>query len=400
MPRIFPMNNNNERSSLDSARTSFSSSGSRTSFSSSETRNMGSASLDNHDNKFRTITCNAICTTKELAKKAGEYFDIDDTYQILRPIDGNIEVRVEHERLLLKVVRNAIPLDICETARKCFECAANVQTTNRGHSAGSIARNEQGRFERSLPAESGIVGYIDSRIHSVPCRATAFTQKHMQEFKEGLPFIRAIDKCFSEAVPDSHTVQLAEASRCGEYHIDGTAFTTVTVNRNWRTALHVDSGDFRKGFGNLVVYSDGIQGGYLMFPRYKIAVEMSTGDFMAMDVHEWHCNSQIDKMKADALRLAFVCYMRPRMVGCADINRRLDITGVRKLGWFLSEIFGESIPEPYMNESGGWKRESERYILTYSSRRYYMLDKATNTTIYNLYPAWEYVQKQKVEGTH
>jgi hypothetical protein len=77
--------------------------------------------------------------------------------------------------------------------------------------------------------------------------------------------------------------------------------------------LHRDSGDLREGFGNLVVSSDtdDYEGAYTMFPQYGIGVDCRNGDFLAMNVHEWHCNSE---KKGEGDRYSFVFYLREKML--------------------------------------------------------------------------------------
>ena len=63
-----------------------------------------------------------------------------------------------------------------------------------------------------------------------------------------------------------------------EYVIPGTVFTTVTMDRNWRTAAHRDTGDYQLGFGVLAVLEGGhFTGGELIFPKYGTAVNLRTG---------------------------------------------------------------------------------------------------------------------------
>ena len=35
------------------------------------------------------------------------------------------------------------------------------------------------------------------------------------------------------------------------------------------------------------------QGGYTIFPQFGIAVDVRNNDFLAMDVHQWHSNTEI-----------------------------------------------------------------------------------------------------------
>ena len=105
---------------------------------------------------------------------------------------------------------------------------------------------------------SSVLGYFDATpFMGLPCRLTSYTQKYFQQFQKGIPFIQALDHCFKTLTPEAHAAQLARAKKQPAYQIDGTAYSSVTVNRNFRTALHMDDGDFREGFGNLSVLEYG-----------------------------------------------------------------------------------------------------------------------------------------------
>jgi hypothetical protein len=135
---------------------------------------------------------------------------------------------------------------------------------------------------------------------------------------------------------------MAAASEKPAYRVADTAFSSITVNRNFQTALHMDDGDFRDGFGNLSVIERGkYSGGATLFPRYGVGFNIRTGDFIAMDVHEWHCNTEMYESAADKAfnkklpvihhdsietgtqggdkpftRISFVCYLREKLRGC------------------------------------------------------------------------------------
>ena len=100
--------------------------------------------------------------------------------------------------------------------------------------------------------------------------------------------------------------------------------------------MHKDTGDFEDGFGNLIVIEDPYnkntyKGCYLGFPRFKVCVDVKTGDFLGMNVHEWHCNtefigtsktiygnfSDIDiKNNWYFNRMSIVLYLRKKMINC------------------------------------------------------------------------------------
>ena len=193
---------------------------------------------------------------------------------------------------------------------------------------------------------SNPIGYYEEskNFAKLPCRLTHFTRVNYDKYNAGLPFIQRIDQCFKKLIPDAHQKQLMKANQKPHLKIPKTCFSTITINRNFRTALHRDAGDFKEGFGNLTVIERGkYQGGYTCFPQFGIGVDVRRGDFLAMDVHEWHTNTPIYETEEDKAfnetledvfkdnpdvgtvgiynkytRLTFVCYLREKISQCPD----------------------------------------------------------------------------------
>lgn len=194
-------------------------------------------------------------------------------------------------------------------------------------------------------ASNPIGFYEESKnFAKLPCRLTHFTRVNYDKYTSGLPFIQRIDQCFKKLIPDAHQKQLCKANEKCHLKIPKTCFSTITINRNFRTALHRDAGDYKEGFGNLTVIERGkYHGGYTCFPQFGVGVDVRRGDFLAMDVHQWHTNTPIyetdeDKEFNDAMepafkdnpevgtvgiynkytRLTFVCYLREKISQCPD----------------------------------------------------------------------------------
>lgn len=193
---------------------------------------------------------------------------------------------------------------------------------------------------------SNPIGFYESskNFADLPCRLTHFTRTNYKNYKDGLQFIQKIDSMFKKLIPESHQKQLSRANEKPHLKIPETAFSTITINRNFRTALHKDAGDFSGGFGNLTVIERGsYHGGYTVFPQFGVGVDVRSGDFLAMDVHQWHSNtaifeteedktlnSKLDKVFNDNpevgtvgldkkyTRLTFVCYLREKILNCSD----------------------------------------------------------------------------------
>lgn len=348
-----------------------------------------------------------VLTREEIAEKEGVFFDHRDgeDWAVFEDPEQDVVITALDTGALLGVVqRHAIPLDLCDTAVASYREVGEMVSTNRGSAAGMPHRKRRdgkSSYEKGTPANSSIMGFIDSTRFDRPCRLTAFSRDHFDQYVKGLPFIQAIDASFARAAPDAYQRQRAEALKCGEnLHINGTAFSTVTVNLSFRTALHRDAGDFREGFGNIAVCSNGITGGHLLFPRYRVAVALFTGDHMALNVHEWHCNSPIEKHTSDGFRLSFVCYLRERMAKCAETNRRISLmqNGSMTVDDVCKRIFdtaSEALPPrtPIGVGKNGikwWALEGQRFVITYKNKRFTMYDKTNGHIVYNLLPALDY----------
>jgi hypothetical protein len=193
-------------------------------------------------------------------------------------------------------------------------------TTATGQNEGNyIASNISGYFDRPLREHRGILGTIKA------CRTTAFTLRNQNLWNSGLSFIQRCSKLYKLYSPKEYLVQKREWNRViPELRIPKTVFTTITSNYNWRTACHCDSGDFSGGLGNLIVTGKDFTGGYLGFPQFKVLIKIEPGDFLLMDVHQYHCNTPITLLKDDGYRLSFVMYIRQDMKECKKskiINR-------------------------------------------------------------------------------
>ena len=321
--------------------------------------------------KVKEVIVKPIMTDEEIEKKEGEYFDENSVKKIY---DEDIDVYIEKDgkkQLLGKLRKKVIDPEIIKTGWEGFWITA-APSRNRGAAAGPI--NVGGKYwQKRQPTEikgwaarymqngkvskmrvnnnvfSSVLGYFDATpFMKLPCRLTSYTMRYWKYYKHGLPFIRAIDTCFKTLVPDRHELQKKAAEEKPLLHIPETAFSSVTINRNFRTALHRDAGDFKDGYGNLSVIERGYyHGGYTLFPQYNIGFNVRTGDFLAMDVHEWHCNTELyetedDKKKNKDLerihkddietgtlgsekifsRVSFVCYLREKLRGCKDTETK------------------------------------------------------------------------------
>jgi hypothetical protein len=264
-------------------------------------------------------------------------------------------------------------LDESELIKKCDELNIKRDDEMKKEDLVLALIKKQGGISKmkvNNQVASNPIGFYESgkNFADLPCRLTHFTRTNFEKYNDGLPFIQHIDKLFQKLIPEAHNKQLTRADTKPHLKIPKTAFSTVTINRNFRTAMHRDAGDFKDGFGNLTVIERGkYHGGYTIFPQYGVAIDLRNNDFVAMDVHQWHCNTPMyetdeDKAFNDTLdyafkdnpevgtvgiyekytRISFVCYLREKIADCPDV---IDPRFLTKSG------HGKIVDEEVNNES-------------------------------------------------
>lgn len=201
-------------------------------------------------------------------------------------------------------------------------------TDNRGAASGSPRiRFENDKRTRSMKVPSAFLGSFDGQGPKQYCRLTSWTGKNTEMFAILYPMFRQISAFFAAEVPDRYTAQMAQAEKTDPYWlIPGTPFTTVTVNNTFATGVHTDSGDLDEGFSTLACIRRGTYtGGRLVFPKWRVAVDMQHGDLLLMNAHEHHGNTTIElgrtvvdgyDMGVEPERISIVTYFRTNMVRC------------------------------------------------------------------------------------
>lgn len=273
----------------------------------------------------------------ESEKLKGKFLT-DNDYDLV--IDHDADGYDLHGNLLFRFRRNVIPFDTLKLGYESFKDSIQSTTSRGAASGGSFKRvRNDGSISNTTvghPVDSGNVGFMDASAMIHYCRKTAFAREYFDKFTAGLPFVQFVDHMYAQLCPRHYARQFAIARGTNQnYRIGETAFTTVTVNRNFVTAVHQDSGDFRQGFGNLSVYREGAyEGGYFCLPEYRVAIDMQNTDLLFVDVHRWHGNTPIRNESPDWLRISFVMYYREYMYRCRAPKEELAYIKNKELGFY------------------------------------------------------------------
>ncbi len=338
----------------------------------------------------KTLFIKNILTDIQIKNLEGKWINEDDIKHPIIREDTDIYIKYIDKlnniesigwKLLLKFRKNVIEDNLIDIGWESYKDLAKP-SRGRGASAGPIntsgtywskrnlvdtnkwstsyinSNGKKSKMKVNNQVASNPIGFYESsnNFSKLPCRLTHFTRTNFDKYNYGLPFIQKIDSLFKCLIPDAYKRQLNRANLRDKFKIPNTSFSTVTINRNFRTALHRDAGDFKGGFGNLTVIERGkYHGGYTVFPQYGIGIDLRNNDFVAMDVHQWHSNTPIIETDEDKLfnntlnndykdnpnigtegiytkytRLSFVCYLREKILNCDNDN--IDIRFLQKSG--------------------------------------------------------------------
>jgi len=170
---------------------------------------------------------------------------------------------------------------------------------------------------------SGIAGFYD-RYPRIPYgRATNYTESNMKKFELCYPYMRKLNSLFAELVPQRYAKQKAVAESIDKRFIvaEDTAFSTITVNKNYRTTAHYDGANYIPGFSNLSTVTKGDigwEGGLFVLPQFRVAVNLRPGDALLVDnAGIIHGNTEMIPPAGldveDMERISMVSYMRDGM---------------------------------------------------------------------------------------
>lgn len=265
-------------------------------------------------------------------KYKGHHFD-EKEYSVVISAnsDGYYYSPEGKKEVLFKFRKKRIPMYLQCIATDSFLEYSKKKHSNRGLAAGIPKGQKTARVITKTGQNEGeyvssnISGYFDRPLrqhnayfsNGVACRTTAFNLNNKEKWLNALPFVKYSSKEYSLLGGKYYCRQKKEYSLIDKkIKIPGTVFTTITSNYNFRTACHKDTGDYSLGLGNLIVVGKNYTGGYIGFPQFKVLIKIEPGDFLLMDVHQWHCNTPIKLTNPDGYRLSFVMYLRKDSKEC------------------------------------------------------------------------------------
>ena len=296
---------------------------------------------------------------KEALKLRKQLLD-DSHYDLLLNETGLVTTPAyDDEWPLCILLKNVLPKSLLDEVRPIVRKAATqrkIAGGNRGDAAGTgmvARRNRNGQvskikgaanledlsdndYARLRSATDGTFGFNARGVRAgqmYPCRITRYSGTLPVEWALMGVLAKQVAESFKQSwVSTRWEAQFAKAKETAPVWMiksgEGiTPFTTITCNRSWRTAAHVDKGDLKVGFGAMCCLGD-FGGCYLVFPRYRVAVNYQEGDVLLANVgHEVHGNTpllnpdgSVPVVGREPERLTCVFYYQEKMAKCASTH--------------------------------------------------------------------------------
>ena len=248
--------------------------------------------------KLRTVKPQSICRSKP-----------DWTY-----IDSDYKIYDEKGVLKGIFLKNVIPEKIVKIGREelpKYTGKTSLRMASAGYSHTNVLKNGT-KIKMANIVESSVVGYYE-KSNFFPCRQTALYKKNEKDFNKNLiKLIQFISNTFKKYCKKYYDIQHKYINSINKHmRLKDTVYSTLTVNKDFRTRAHFDKGDYAGGLSNLAVFNTGnFTGAELLCPEFKLAFNVQEGDLIFFDSHYFlHCNNPI-KGKG---RISLVCYIREKI---------------------------------------------------------------------------------------
>lgn len=207
-----------------------------------------------------------------------------------------------------------------------LEKVLDLPVAERASVAASYAKTCISQTSYANPVNSGVAGFYDRYPRYPYGRVCSYNHKNPELFEKSFAYIKKLDAEFKKLLPERYAAQARAAAKLdSKFRITGeTVFTTLTVNKTFRTAAHLDAGDLGEGFSNLGVIlppeGKGYRGGYLVLPEYRVAINVRPGDLLLIANHTAiHGNTPILPVNDGCcpeciVRMSIVAYFRENML--------------------------------------------------------------------------------------
>jgi hypothetical protein len=262
----------------------------------------------------------------------------DDHYTTL--LNEDVFVTRPDGTPLLVLLKGKVPDQVHEQAFQAlstYKGKTDQRSTASGIKSAARPKKDGGmqrflRVPKGWDVISGVLGYFERTVRRPYAHPCAWNEKNPERFAACHPLIEFVNATYKKHVPKKWKQQKAIADKTPDWVISGSIFSTITINKNFRTSCHKDAGDLPDGFSCMTVYKKGCKGARLVLPNYEVGVELEHNDLIMFDPHEFHGNTAIIPTAQNYIRMSLVYYYRDMLQYCGSPAQELQYVKNRKQG--------------------------------------------------------------------
>ncbi len=186
----------------------------------------------------------------------------------------------------------------------------------------------EGKRTRGLTSRSRIFGFRPRNpIRGDYCSSTSLAKEAPDIHARVCNLAVEIEKYYEKYNPKGYNnhKELTEGKikdiwRLGKKSI----FTSGIINKNNPLAYHFDSGNFNGVYSLMIVFKEGVEGGYLSLPEYGIGLELRNNSILMFDGQSiLHGVTPITYTSPQAHRFSIVYYSLKQMWKCLNMTEEL-----------------------------------------------------------------------------
>jgi len=185
-----------------------------------------------------------------------------------------------------------------------------------------------GKRSRGLVSTSRIFGFRPrNEMRQDYCSSTSLAGESPREHNLIASFALKLEDYYKKYNPKGYEnhKSLSEEKVKNEWRIEKSSlFTSGIINKNNPLKYHFDTGNFTDVFSMMVVFKQGVEGGYLSCPEYDIAFKLPNNSILLFDGQSiLHGVTPIKYTSPLGHRYSVVYYTLKRMWQCLEITEEI-----------------------------------------------------------------------------
>lgn len=180
-----------------------------------------------------------------------------------------------------------------------------------------------------LPTQSATYGALPRiPMRNDYCRFTTNSTERKDLLIEGFKFSKVLDEIYIEHFPDLYEKHKQEVEAEVEKDwlvMKGSPHTNIYININHAMKYHRDRANWKDVMSNVMILKEGVEGGHLVFPEYKLVLSQSNGALGIFDGQNvLHGVSPIKMEKEDGHRASVVFFSASGLKHCYPFQEELE----------------------------------------------------------------------------